>query len=133
MLLLNGGKGVISIDRYGRHKPPHPMVEYIVKSSTDIRMFRRLRSRLRGKGEVMATLDSSHKTAHVAREMELYSQLVTPGQYMVVEDCWSKRVTPYEPYAAVQEFIKTRDDFELKEPEKQFVFAVTRGGWLLKK
>jgi cephalosporin hydroxylase len=133
MLLLNGGKGVITIDKAFRHQPPHPMVEYIKGSSTDLPMFRKLRSRLKGKGSVMVVLDSDHRTEHVAREMEIYSQLVTPGQYMVVEDCWTKHPEPYFPYPAVQEFIAKREDFELQHPEQQFVFAVTRDGWLMRK
>lgn len=35
---------------------------------------------------VMVVLDSDHSAPHVAREMELYGPLVTPGCYMVVED-----------------------------------------------
>jgi cephalosporin hydroxylase len=133
MLLLNGGKGVITIDVKSEHQPPHPMVEYITSSSTDLPMFRRLRSRLKGKGSVMVVLDSNHATKHVAKELELYRQLVTAGQYMVVEDCWTRHEVPYPPHAAVQGFIKDNDEFELKHPEDQFVYAVTRDGWLLKK
>lgn len=133
LLLLNGGKGVISIDRRGTHQPPHPFVQYIVSNSTDLRMFRRLRGSLKGRGSVMIVLDSNHATDHVERELELYSQLVTPRQYLVVEDCWTRRTEPYLPYKAVQEFVKKREDFELRHPEDQFIFAVTRDGWLWKK
>jgi cephalosporin hydroxylase len=34
----------------------------------------------------MVVLDSDHSAAHVAREIELYGPLVTPGCYLVVED-----------------------------------------------
>lgn len=133
MLLLNGGKGVITIDKLGRHMPPHPFVEYIKASSTDLKMFRGLRKRLREDGgKVMVVLDSDHSTAHVAKELEYYSQIVSPGQYLVVEDCFTRRPEPYLPYAAVQEFIKNRPDFKLQNPEEQFIFAVSRMGWLLK-
>ena len=132
MLLLNGGRGVITIDVSGKHQPPHPMVEYIKASSTDLPMFRRLRSRLKGKGSVMVILDSDHRTEHVAKEMELYSQIVTPGQYMVVEDCWTRHKEPYFPYQAVQEFLEKRKDFTLHHPEDQFIYAVTRDGWLMR-
>ena len=133
MLMLNGGKGVITIDKLYRHQPPHPMVEYIEGSSTDLRkVFRPIRSRLRGKGSVMVILDSDHSTEHVAKELEYYSQLVSVGQYLVAEDSWTKRATPYTPYKAVQEFLKTNDNFKLKHPEDQFIFGVTRDGWLLR-
>ncbi len=132
MLMLNGGKGVITIDKSYRHQPPHPFVDYVKGSSVDLPLFRRIRSRVKGRGSVMVVLDSDHSTEHVARELELYQQLVTVGQYMVVEDCWTKRSTPYFPYAAVQEFVKTHDNFTLHHPEEQFVFAVTRDGWLMR-
>ena len=34
----------------------------------------------------MVVLDSEHSAPHVAREIELYGPLVTPGCYLVVED-----------------------------------------------
>ena len=132
MLMLSGGKGVITIDKRGKHQPPHPMVEYIVSSSTDLKMFRKLRSRLRGAGSVMVTLDSNHSTEHVATELEYYHQLVTVGQYLVVEDCWTRRPEPYLPYKAVQDFLAKRPNFKHCEPEEQFIFAVTRGGWMMR-
>lgn len=132
MLLLSGGKGVITIDIGDKHQPPHPMIKYLVGSSIDLKLFRPLRSQLKGRGSVMVILDSSHATDHVARELELYSQLVTPGQYMVVEDCYTRRAQPYFPYPAVQAFVEKEANFKLEHPEDQFVFAVTRGGWLRK-
>jgi len=132
MVMLGGGKRVISIDVKSKHQPQHPFVEYIVGSSVDLKLFRALRGRLKGKGSVMVVLDSDHRTEHVARELELYSQVVTPGQYMVVEDCYTRRAKPYYPYPAVQEFTKQRKDFKLYNPEDQFIFAVSRGGWLMR-
>lgn len=133
MLFLNGGKGVISIDVKDRNPPKHPMVEYVISSSTDLPMFRKLRSRLRGSGNVMVVLDSDHSTEHVSKELEYYSQLVTPGQFLVVEDCWTRRERPYFPKKALDDFLASREDFELTALEDQFIFAVTRGGWLRKK
>ena len=132
MLLLNGGKGVVTIDLLFRHQPPHPMVEYIKGSSTDLPMFRKLRSRFKGQ-RVMVVLDSNHRTPHVRRELGLYSQIVSPGQYLVVEDCWTRREEPYWPYPAVQEFLAENKNFELHHPEDQFIFASTRDGWLMRK
>jgi cephalosporin hydroxylase len=134
MLMLTGGKGVVTIDVKPHHTlKMHPLVEYVTRSSTDLREYRKLRSWLKGRGKVMVVLDSDHHTEHVAREMELYSQLVSVGQYLVVEDCWAYKPTPYPPFFAVEEFLAKRDDFERKDLTKQFVFGITRDGWLLRK
>jgi cephalosporin hydroxylase len=132
MIMLSSGKGVITIDVHDKHQPPHPFVEYIKGSSIDLNLFRALRRRLKDKGSVMVILDSDHSTKHVARELELYSQIVSPGQYMVVEDCYTRRQQPYFPYPAVQEFVGKAANFKLHTPEDQFVFAVSRGGWLMR-
>jgi len=133
MLMLTGGKGVITIDVKPHHTLiPHPFVEYVTGSSTDLGEFRKLRSRLKGKGSVMVVLDSDHRTDHVAKEMEYYHQLVTPRQYLVVEDCWAYKDTPFPPYEATVEFLKNHPEFQRKDLAKQFIFGVTRDGWLLK-
>ena len=135
MLMLSGGKKVITIDTgkarpSPKRLPEHPFVEYITADSVDLNMFRKLRSRLKGKGSVMVTLDSDHHTKHVAKELEYYSQLVTPNQYLVVEDCWAYKDTPYPPHKAVEEFLAERKDFIKEDVTKQFIFGVTRDGWL---
>lgn len=134
MLMLSGGKGVVTIDT----KPPtnvkHPFVEIIENSSIDLKFFRELRRRFhRTNDQVMVVLDSDHRTAHVAKELDFYHQLVTPGQYLVCEDCWAWRAQPYPPYPAVQQFLEKHKSFERQDLEKQFVFGVTRDGWLLRK
>jgi len=133
MLMLSGGKKVITIDiKPARNLQPHPFVEYVTDSTTNINYFRRLRASLKDKGSVMVVLDSDHNTDHVAKELEWYSQIVTKEQYLVVEDCWTWRTKPWLPYPAVEEFLKKRDDFRRYHLEKKFVFSITRDGWLFK-
>jgi cephalosporin hydroxylase len=43
-------------------------------------------AKLVGGRRCMVSLDSDHTAAHVAREIELYGPLVSPGCYLVVED-----------------------------------------------
>lgn len=134
MMLLSGGRKVITIDINSKHQPPHPFVKYVEGSSTDPKIFESIKNRVQeGESKVMVVLDSDHSKEHVAEEMRLYSDIVTSGQYLVVEDCWTSRKDPYPPYYAVQEFLKTDTRFKLKHPEDQFVFAVSSDGWLLKK
>lgn len=73
----------------------------------------------------MVVLDSDHIKQHVQQELELYSPLVTPGQYLVVEDTNvnGNPVNPLYgpgPAEALEDFLPT---------EKGFLFEVDREIW----
>ena len=130
MLQLIGGKKVFTIDvSHECHPPPHPMVEHVLGSSIDPAIVERIRSEV-SDGKVMVVLDSDHSTKHVLAELRAYQDIVTPGQYIVVEDCWTRHKTPYEPWHAVEEFLKENPAFKRFNLEKQFIYAVTKDGWL---
>ena len=63
----------------------HPRIELIEGSSTDPAVVERIREAARGR-RVMVDLDADHRAHHVLEELHLYSPLVTPGCYLVVED-----------------------------------------------
>lgn len=130
MLQLSGGRKVFSIDVSDEFNPPkHPLVEHILGSSTDPAIVERIRREVDG-GRVMVVLDSDHSTRHVLAELRAYQNVVTPGQYLVVEDCWTRHAKPYEPWYAVEKFLKENRRFRRVNVEKQFVYAVTKDGWL---
>ncbi len=58
----------------------------IIGSSTDPDVVAEVAGIAADHERVMVVLDSDHSTAHVAAELEVYPQLVTPGCYLVVED-----------------------------------------------
>ena len=62
-----------------------PRIELIEGGSTDPEVVERIRSAARGK-RVMVDLDADHRAHHVLEELHLYSPLVSPGCYLVVED-----------------------------------------------
>ena len=67
----------------------HPLrhrIELIDGSSTDPQTFDRVRATVARAETVMVVLDSNHSRAHVAQELALYHQLVTPGSYLVAMD-----------------------------------------------
>ena len=91
---------------------------------------------------VMVILDSAHTHDHVLNELEMYSELVGKGQYIVVMDtiiefmpdeCWEGK--PHgvgnNPYTAVQEFLKSTDRFIVDEQmENKLRITCAPGGWL---
>ena len=82
----------------------------------------------------MVSLDSNHSEEHVFEELRLYSDLVTPGQYLVVEDTHlngnpSMRLHG-DPYAALRRFLKEDDRFEADRSREKFGFTFNPNGWL---
>jgi cephalosporin hydroxylase len=129
MCEICGNGKVISIDRRPIGTPNHPRITYITGRTTADDVLGKVRGMISGK--VMVILDSDHRRAHVKRELHFYSEMVTPGQYMVVEDAWYKGL-PHGPAEAIQWFMKTTRGkrFELTKIDDQFRSCLTRGGWL---
>lgn len=137
LLLLSGGRRVFSVDVNARSTPSHPFVTYIKGSSVAKEILDHLREETKD-GSVMVVLDSDHSRKHVLAELNAYADIVSSGQYMVVEDCYTRgpvkgRPEYYHPYLAVEDFLRVNKGYRRYDLEKQFIFAVTKGGWLRKK
>jgi cephalosporin hydroxylase len=109
-------------------------VEMIVGSSVDPKVTDRVGQEVLGK-KVLVTLDSLHTRDHVLKEMEVYSKLVTPGSYLVVQDTNinGNPVLPGfgpGPHEAVQEFLRTHDNFVVDRSREKFLLTFYPGGWL---
>ena len=122
----------------------HPMYRKITMlegSSTDTEIAAAVREIAQRHKTVMVLLDSCHTAEHVLREMELYGPLVSVHSYLVVYDTlvefedkphtdrpWGKGNSPY---TAVQEFLRTHDEFTVDEAiEQKIVVTSCPGGWL---
>jgi cephalosporin hydroxylase len=151
MLELLGGSGrVLGIDidirEHNRVEiEKHPLSRRITMlegSSIAAETIEKVRSIAGGSGSVMVVLDSNHTHAHVLRELELYSQLVTKGSYLAVMDTivedmpddffpereWGRGNSPK---TAVWEFLKTNDRFEIdREVENRLLITVAPDGYL---
>lgn len=148
--LLGGEGGVVGVDidirPHNRAEiEKHPMsrrIAMIEGSSIDPAVAQQIREHAKGKRCVMVLLDSNHTHEHVAKELELYSSLVTEGSYLVVFDTlledmpvegfdtrpWSKG---NNPWTAVQEFLKINDRFVIdSDLENKLLISVAPGGYL---
>ena len=95
-----------------------------------------------GKKTILVSLDSNHTHAHVLKELELYSPLVTKGSYLVVfdtvveelhHDFYSDRpwAVGNNPKTAVDEFLKTNDRFVIDRGiDHKILVSVAPGGYL---
>jgi len=134
------GKGeIITIDVNRPANPPqHPRITYITSSSTDPNTVNRVRERAAGKSSVMVVLDSDHTAPHVLNEMHAYHSLVTPRNYMIVEDTninghpalpgWGPG-----PFEAIQAFMKQNQDFEIDYGCEKLHLTMNPCGYLRKK
>ncbi len=109
-------------------------VEFLLGSSTDPKIFRRIRRRVAGKG-VLVILDSDHSKDHVLRELELYSQLVHVGSYLIVQDTDVNGHPVFAshgpgPMEAVEAFLAERDDFEPDRDRERLMLTLHPKGWL---
>ena len=154
MLELLGGDGIVvgvdvDIREHNRVEiERHPMakrIRMIEGSSVDESVVREVSRHAEGRRVVLVMLDSNHTHAHVLRELELYSPLVTPGSYLIVydtvvenmpEDMYPDR--PWgrgdNPQTAVREFLARDDRFEVdQQVDDKLLITVAPGGYLRRK
>jgi cephalosporin hydroxylase len=148
--LLGGDRQVIGIDieirKHNRDAiEAHPMAKRITLlegSSTDPALVAKVKGLAAGRKAVLVSLDSNHTHEHVAKELEAYSPLVTPGSYLVVFDTaideYPQSEFPDRPWGpgnnprtAVKEFLKKNDRFVIdSELEARVLFTVSPDGFL---
>lgn len=130
--LIDKGE-VITID-LNDTRVDHPRVTKIQGSSVSDEVFQRVKNMVQGK-KVMAVLDSNHTQEHVLKEMELYSRLVSVGQYLVVEDSninghpvlpgWGPG-----PMEAIKKFLKIQGNFVVDKSREKFGVTFFPNGFL---
>ncbi|MHA2246041.1 MAG: cephalosporin hydroxylase family protein [Candidatus Hodarchaeales archaeon] len=150
LMLLGGNRKVLGIDidiREHNRKAieTHPMADHIIMlegSSTSDDIINEVKVIAKNFSRIIVCLDSYHTHDHVLNELNLYSQLVTKGCYLVVFDTisedfpeWYVEERPWKkgsnPKTAVFEFLKTSDRFEIdKDIENKLLITVTPDGFL---
>ena len=131
---LLGAGDVVSVDLrpVSSTFPVHPRVTYIGgRSSTDPEIIADVRSHVEGK-RTMVVLDSDHSRAHVLRELELYSPLVSPGQSLIVEDTATDAYFGKEngPAGAVRDFLAKSSEFTVDSDREKHLITFNPGGYL---
>jgi cephalosporin hydroxylase len=85
----------------------------------------------------MVFLDSDHHKQHVLNELHAYSQIVTMGSYLVVEDSNinGHPVSPGwgpGPMEAIHEFLGKKSGFQIDKSREKFLLTVAPDGFLRK-
>ena len=91
-------------------------------------------------GNVVVMLDSDHSKENVLRELRIYSQFVTEGSYVIVEDTNVNGHPSFPshgpgPWEAVDEFISGKGCayFEVDRTKERFLLTFNPRGYLRKK
>lgn len=89
---------------------------------------------------VAVTLDSNHTSQQVAKELASYSDLVSPGQYLIVQDTclgyyYGNEPLNYTgaPLAAVETFLSLDNRFEIDLFPQRWIFVQSPYGFLKRK
>lgn len=131
------GKGrIITVDIEAQpNLPVHPRITYLAGSSTSATILDKIRSLIRPGESVMVSLDSDHHKPHVLKELQLYSGLVSKGQYLVVEDTHfnGHPILPNfgpGPMEAVEEFLVSAPAFSSDRSREKFMMSFNTAGYL---
>lgn len=102
------------------------LITLIEGDSTSADVVEAARQKVRKNEKVFVFLDSNHSKAHVLRELNAYSCMVTTGSYIVAADgvmrslantpCGRKEWAEDNPVAAAHEFVAKHPEFEIKRP-----------------
>jgi cephalosporin hydroxylase len=154
MLMINKIRGrVIGIDIDLRKKNKKKIkknylfnkyISIIDGDSTDAEVVKKIKKISKNK-KTMVILDSNHTEEHVKKELEIYSKIVTRGNYLIVQDtgishmpeqmnknrAWNKK---NNPHTAVRKFLKSNSQF-INDINiyKKIYFSCSPDGFLKKK
>ncbi|MCX5897521.1 MAG: CmcI family methyltransferase [Proteobacteria bacterium] len=120
-------------------------IEFITSNSVEPALIERLKKQTKNK-KVLVTLDSCHSYEHVLKELTLYSQLVSPGSYLIAQDTflddkeeWIEKYAKCPgwkikggPRKAVNEFLRENRDFKVDKSKERFLFTFYPSGYLKK-
>lgn len=127
---------VLTIDieeRAGR--PAHPRIEYLTGSSTSAEIVERVKAESAREDETMVILDSDHSRDHVLAELRIYSEMVSAGNYLIVEDT-NVNGYPVEqhfgagPMEAVELFLRENENFVVDLEREKFFLTFNPKGYL---
>jgi cephalosporin hydroxylase len=133
---LLGQGSIVSVDVVAQPGlPKHERITYLTGSSTAPEIRTRVEELVGDRAPVLVILDSNHERDHVLEELRIYTPLVTPGSFVIVEDTNvnGHPVLPDfgpGPMEAVREFLRSSDEFSVDWGREKFFLTFNPGGYL---
>lgn len=107
--------------------PLSSMIHLIEGDSASSETLSKVKNLIQPNDKTLVILDSNHSKDHVAKELQAYHELVTPGSYIVVTDGLMQDLYDVpggkpdwkddNPVAAVEEFLSQHPEFTLETPK----------------
>lgn len=115
----------------------HPRIKFIKGSSVDEKTISQIKKIVKRGRRVMVILDSDHKKDHVYKELEIYSQFVSKGNYLILEDTNINGNPVYKkfglgPMEALQKFLRNNKKFKSDKKMEKLLVTFNPKGYLLK-
>jgi cephalosporin hydroxylase len=81
---------------------------------------------------VAVDLDSNHSYSHVKKELKIYSEFVTPEQYLICEDTCCDVYLGWKdgPHRAVMEFVEQNSNYEIDKSCEKLIYTHNPDGYL---
>ena len=124
----------------------HPMYDKITLiegDSINRKIFDEVSNHISNDSKVIVCLDSNHTKHHVLSELNLYSNIVSSGGYIVVFDTIASTIGRDEystklyngngPKEAIDEFLKENNDFEIDKRFNKLYTSNSQDGYIRKK
>jgi cephalosporin hydroxylase len=117
--------------------PVHKRIIYLEGSSLSDKVIGKIKEYAGGKTNIIVFLDSDHKCEHVLKELEIYSEFVSKGSYIVVEDSNLNGHPVYSgfgqgpgPMEAIEKFMAGNKEFEIDKSKEKFLLTFNPNGFL---
>ncbi|MDR3735630.1 MAG: CmcI family methyltransferase [Acidobacteriaceae bacterium] len=112
-----------------------PEIVSLTGYSTDTAIVDRVKTLIGSQSPVMVVLDSDHSRENVAKELELYSPLVTAGSYLIVEDSNVNGHPSFSghgpgPFEAAEAFCAGNRQFQCDKECEQHLLTFNPNGYL---
>lgn len=133
------GKGrVIAVDidhsQLNQTAKKHPRISFVTGDACEV--FDEVAAMCCGAAVVMVIEDSSHEFQNTLNVLKKYSQLVTVGSYLIVEDsiCHHGLNTGPKPgpYEAISEFLGDYQNFHIDRKKEAFLITWNPKGYLIR-
>lgn len=129
---------IISIDKTkDNSRPVHQRISYLQGLTISEESLSYLREKIKNHKTVMVILDDDHHKEHVLKELIAYSEFVSKGNYLIVEDTNLNGNPVYAdfgqgPKEAVEEFLRLNKNFTPDRKREKYFLTFNPDGYLLR-